>query len=239
MLKQVLKNHLTAGQLSALRTVLAELRIGRIHSKGVRQAKVLRNRDDLKLNFGCGPDIKPGYINVDLCEGADLRLDLREPMPFQANACAIVHSEHFLEHLAYPHQAMHFLAECFRVLRPGGILRVGVPDSEWPIRAYARDPYFVAWFDYVRRAWPRSDSVNTDMECVNYSFRQDGEHKFGYDYETLKRNLAMVGFEDIKRVEFDPALDNEKSRYSLDSDPSKCTTLYVVAVKPTDTDVHD
>jgi predicted SAM-dependent methyltransferase len=58
----------------------------------------------------------------------------------------------FIEHLAYPHQAMRFLAECFRILRPAGVFRVGVPASEWPIRAYARDPYYVEWFDYVRRA---------------------------------------------------------------------------------------
>jgi SAM-dependent methyltransferase len=65
---------------------------------------------------------------IDLYEGAGLRLDLREPMPFLDNSCAMVHSEHFLEHLAYPHDAMRFLTECFRVLRPGGVFRVGVPD---------------------------------------------------------------------------------------------------------------
>jgi hypothetical protein len=80
--------------------------------------------------------------------------------------------------------------------------------------------------------WPKSDWTNSDMECVNYSFRQDEEHKFGYDFDTLKRNLAMVGFADIKRVEFDPSLDYEKSRFSLDTDLSKCTTLYVTASKP-------
>ena len=111
MLKQVLKNNMRGGLCSALRTVQAEFRIGRIHSQGVRQAKTLRNRDDLKLNFGCGPNIKPGFINVDLRRGADLRLDLRELMPFLANSCAMVHSEHFLEHLAYPHEAMRFIAE--------------------------------------------------------------------------------------------------------------------------------
>ena len=70
MLKQVLKDHMTAGLYSALRTVVAEFKISRIHLKGVRKAKALRNRDNLKLNFGCGPNIKSGYINIDLCEGA-------------------------------------------------------------------------------------------------------------------------------------------------------------------------
>lgn len=233
MLKQVLKNNMRDGLHSALRTVRDEFTIGIIHSRGVRQAKSLRNRNELKLNFGCGQKIKPGFINIDLCRDADLRLDLREPMPFLTNSCAMVHSEHFLEHLAYPRHAMRFMAECLRVLRPGGVFRVGVPDSEWPIRAYARDQHYVEWFDYVRREYPNSAWTDTDMECVNWSFRQDEEHKFGYDFETLKYSLSKVGFVDIKRVEFDPMFDDEDSRFSLDTDPSKCTTLYVTAAKPT------
>jgi putative transposase len=42
----------------------------------------------------------------------------------------------------------------------------------------------------------------------------------------------LRGALELKRVEFDPLLDNEKSRYSLDTDPSKCTTLYITASKP-------
>jgi predicted SAM-dependent methyltransferase len=231
MLKQIAKRHMSAGLHSALRNLFLELKVAQIHRNGVRRARALRNRSDLKLNLGCGPDIKPGYVNIDLGDKADLRLDLREPLPFSGNSCSMVQSEHFLEHLSYPGDAMRFLAECFRVLRPGGIFRVGVPDSEWPIRAYARDPYYIEWFDYVRRIYPNSDWNSTDIECVNYSFHQGNEHKFGYDFDTLKRNLAMVGFSDIERVDFDPSLDYEGSRYALDTDPSKCTTLYVTARK--------
>ncbi len=48
MLKQVLKDHMSAGLHSALRTVNAEFKISQIHLKGVRKAKALSyNRDDL------------------------------------------------------------------------------------------------------------------------------------------------------------------------------------------------
>jgi len=67
------------------------------------------------------------------------------------------------------------------------------------------------------------------MECVNYQGR---EHKFGYDFDTLKRALELVGFVAVRRRDFDPTLDSETSRYSLDTDVNKCTTLYVDAFKP-------
>jgi hypothetical protein len=106
-----------------------------------------------------------------------------------------------------------------------------VPDTEWPIRAYAGDPYYADWFQYVKGAYPKSEWITTRMECVNYSFRQGDEHKFAYDFETLKRALEIAGFLDVRRRNFNPSLDSEKSRYSLDSDKSKCTTLYVNAIK--------
>src|SRR5262245_50887840 len=125
MLRQIAKRHMTAGLLSALRNLVLELKIAQIHRDGIRRAKALRHGVDLKLNLGCGPDIKPGYVNIDLGEKADLRLDLRELFPISSNSCSIVQSEHFLEHLSYPEDAMRFLSECFRVLRPGGVFRVG------------------------------------------------------------------------------------------------------------------
>ena len=41
-----------------------------------------------------------------------------------------------MEHLDYPGQVKSFLKEAYRVLRPGGIFSVGVPDAELSIRAY-------------------------------------------------------------------------------------------------------
>lgn len=69
----------------------------------------------LKLDLGCGPNPKAGWVNIDLARGADLRLDLREPLPLPSGCAEVVYSEHFFEHLGYPGEASDFLAE--RVLR--------------------------------------------------------------------------------------------------------------------------
>jgi predicted SAM-dependent methyltransferase len=88
---------------------------------------------------------KIGWLNVDLFNSAaDLRLDLRNPWPFQDASAAHIYSEHIFEHFDPEEEVPHYFAESKRVLAPGGILDIGVPDTEWPLRAYGHpeDPYW-------------------------------------------------------------------------------------------------
>lgn len=91
------------------------------------------------LNLGCGSRVHPAWQNFDLTATAPgVRvLDIRGPLPFpDASADAVYHS-HVLEHLD-PHTGARFVAECRRVLRPGGVLRIAVPDLEMICREYLR-----------------------------------------------------------------------------------------------------
>lgn len=217
-----LKKYTTQGLRDSIKNVMLEAKFCRLHLNGVRNARRYQGQKQLKLHLGAGPNIKQGFVNIDLSPRADLTLNLYEPLPFESGSCAMVYSEHFLEHVEYPDMAGSFLGECYRVLGSGGVFSVGVPDSEWPVRAYAGDAEYVEWFQKVKEygypAW-----CKTRMECVNYSFRQGREHRFAYDFETLKNALESVGFVDVKRREFDPGLDSKLREYS---------TLYVEAVKP-------
>src|SRR5262245_20196250 len=121
MLKKLVKKYTTKALRRSLRDVRTEFTINWLHQAGERRAHNLHGSEDLKLHFGCGSNIKAGYINIDLGKQADLRLDLREPIPFSTNSCSMIYSEHFLEHLCYPDEAMFFLNECSRVLKPGGL----------------------------------------------------------------------------------------------------------------------
>ena len=62
---------------------------------------------------------------------------LRKPLPLTDGSASVVYSEHFLEHLGAD-DARRFLAECRRVLRPGGLCHVVVPDAGRHVREYAR-----------------------------------------------------------------------------------------------------
>jgi predicted SAM-dependent methyltransferase len=205
--------------LVALRAVMVELQIQRRHRHGVRKARKLSAHGLLKLNLGCGQNLKAGWVNVDLFDpGADLQLDLRQPLPFSDGSASIIYTEHVFEHLALPcthdamgwtlegpgcpSEAMQFLRETLRVLAPGGTFSVGVPDAERAIRMYSRG-------ELERWTPPWCD---TPMHFLNYVFRQGREHKYAWDAETLGKTLAAVGFDDVWRRPFDAAIDSEHRR---------------------------
>jgi predicted SAM-dependent methyltransferase len=218
----------TRGVRQACRELWTELQIQRRHFSSLRKIKQLQNSADLKLHLGCGPCVKPGWVNVDtLAPQADLQLDLREKLPFSNSCASFVFSEHFFEHLEYPTPAVDFLKECWRVLKPGGKLSLGVPDTEWPILCYANgdSTYFTLARERFHPNW-----CNTRMHNLNYHFRQGREHKYAYDFETLKQILDNVGFISVERRSFVPGLDSDARR--VDSLPRKTAGLYVDALKP-------
>lgn len=89
------------------------------------------------LNFGCGTAVHQDWVNLD--SSADLpgviRHDLRRRLPFPDESFDAVYGSHVLEHLE-PDAAAQLLGECHRVLRPGGIARIVVPDLEAIARLY-------------------------------------------------------------------------------------------------------
>ena len=89
------------------------------------------------LNLGCGLCSRPGWVNVDFHASSPdvLAYDLRLGIPFVDESFDVVYHSHVLEHFSRS-QAVFFLRECFRVLKPGGLLRVAVPDLENIVRAY-------------------------------------------------------------------------------------------------------
>ncbi len=91
------------------------------------------------LNVGCGMCFHPEWTNIDLVAATpEVRAyDLRRGLPYDDDSFDGVYHSHVLEHLA-PNSAAMMLAECWRVLRPGGTLRVVVPDLEGIAREYLR-----------------------------------------------------------------------------------------------------
>jgi predicted SAM-dependent methyltransferase len=220
-LKTSVKKLFSAGLWSAIRNLVQELRLTPLRRRGRRKARAYSGRKQLKLNIGCGPNLKNGWVNIDLVPNVDLPLDMRDPIPLEDGCATLIYSEHFLEHLDYPADAMRFLRECQRLLQPGGVISIGVPDTRWPLESYAgvKDGEY---FSLVKKHW-HPDWCHTPMEHINYHFRQDTEHRFAYDFETLGHALKQAGFGNIRERGFDGALDSEQR---------KMGTLYVEAAKP-------
>lgn len=190
----------------ALRTVVREWRVMTAHRRGVRTASSVEF--PCALHIGCGPNRKPGWINIDFGPGADLCLDLREPLPFPDKSVTMIYSEHFFEHLSLEEGA-RFLRECLRVLVPDGRVSVGVPNARLCMEDYVKGDR-KQWLSVRDRYHPKW--CTTPMHSANYIFRQDGEHKYAYDEETLIELVKNCGFSNVKERAWDPALDLEVRR---------------------------
>lgn len=92
------------------------------------------------LNLGCGAVFDPRWVNCDVAPAAPgvRGMDASRPLEFPTESVHVVYSSHMLEHLPVD-GARAFLAECRRVLRPGGVVRMVVPDLEGIARAYLRE----------------------------------------------------------------------------------------------------
>jgi SAM-dependent methyltransferase len=167
----------------------------------LRQLGVAPEQRGLKLHIGCGKGHLPGWINMDVYP-APLALTVLRGLPFAAGAATHVFVSHLLEHLYYPRDVQTFLAELHRVLAPGGVVRVVVPDIEQCIAAYtSRDPEFFASRRETWPWWPENPTRLEDFLAYAgvgpepaYLFES---HKYGYDLETLQRVLEAAGFTDV------------------------------------------
>lgn len=91
------------------------------------------------LNLGCGNSFHEDWENYDLVPSAPSvkAIDLTKPLPFEEGTFDVVYSSHVLEHI--PRQRVpELLREMARILKPGGILRIVVPDLEGIVREYLR-----------------------------------------------------------------------------------------------------
>lgn len=91
------------------------------------------------LNVGCGKKFNAKWVNVDMVSNSKdvIAANLIKGFPFNDNQFDVVYHSQVLEHIPKD-QAARFIKECYRVLKPGGILRVVVPDLENIVNEYSR-----------------------------------------------------------------------------------------------------
>jgi len=147
----------------------------------------------VRLNLGCGEYPIQGFINVDAASlpGVDMVLTV-PPLPWPDAAASEIYMGHCLEHFDRETGA-YLLAECYRVLEPGGTLGVVVPDMAECLRRYVKDEPAPAEFPAGHHRDLRDlDDLN---EMVIFSTAQPSHHFWSYDLVTLRRALERAGFE--------------------------------------------
>jgi predicted SAM-dependent methyltransferase len=160
-----------------------------IESQGIR-----------KLQLGCGHSILSGWLNTDIgCTGTITYMDVRMPFPIENGTFDYVFTEHVIEHLTYA-QGAQMLAECFRVLKPGGKLRVATPDMQFLIDLYHPDKTslqqsYIKWCSDHFIPWAASAE---DVYVINNFYTGFG-HQFIYNEKVLADTLRAAGFSVIEK----------------------------------------
>lgn len=181
-----------------------------------------------KINLGCGDKTPEGWINVDYALGAKLAKipflhklgltkikwdrtiiihNLLKLFPWETESIDVVYSSHTLEHFTRE-EGFHFLEECHRVLKYGGIIRIVVPDLKAFTLAYlegkTRADYFI---ENLFVLYPSSNNFIRKILMPFISF----PHKCMYDTQTLVKILQSIGFSVTKRNAFDSSIADIKN----------------------------
>jgi len=156
-----------------------------------------------KLQIGAGAQSLPGWLNSDIVPGpGQIYLDATKRFPLPDESLNYIFSEHLFEHVTYA-QGFDMLRECYRVLTPGGKLRIATPDLLKLIELF-QEPKSAEMKAFIAgklawHGWPAS--AKPEVMILNMQLRDFG-HQFVYDSTTLSARLIEAGFHSVR--EFKP-----------------------------------
>lgn len=147
------------------------------------------------LHLGCGQNYLslPGFVNIDgnICCRKDIWLDVTMGLPYPDQTIDAIYAHHFLEHLE-ERGIRRVLLEAYRVLKPGGGIRLVTPDLGKAVRAYAaKDHHFFSGWPDPRQSI--GGKFNNYLLCRN-------QHRFMFDLGFLEEFLRNAGLEKCQEV---------------------------------------
>jgi predicted SAM-dependent methyltransferase len=190
-----------------------------------------------KLQLGCGGNYLEGWLDTDFQPMARhvLKLDASQPFPFPDNSFDYVYSEHMIEHMPYS-GGVNMLLESFRVLKPGGRIRITCPDIQFLIDMYQGKPgihqEYSDWSCKEVISWaPFSDPVFTINNYV-----RSWNHQFIYSKTVLARTMQMAGFADLEEFNIsesnDPVLAGLEIASRMKPGYLQLESMTIEAIKP-------
>ena len=141
----------------------------------------------LKLHLGCGIRHIPGFTHVDIIDAphVDFHCSVDNLSDFSDGSVDLIYASHVLEHFGrYEVEAV--LRRWYRVLKPGGIARIAVPDFAAVVALYAQEG--------LRDGLSGLVGLVCGGQRNQYDF-----HKIIFDEAFLGCLLEKIGFKDIRR----------------------------------------
>ena len=152
--------------------------------------KLVRLASPLRIVVGAGGLFDPGWIPTDV-DVLDILDDANWRRLFRENSIDAILAEHVWEHLT-AEQGLCAARNCYRFLRPGGYLRVAVPDGFHP------DP------NYIEGVRPGGSGAGAH------------DHKLLYNHESFRQLFESAGFQ-VEPLEY---FDTAGQFHAVDWDPS-------------------
>lgn len=156
----------------------------------------MRQTNSPKLNIGCGKNILPGWLNADLHPIFEaVWMNAAEMSRHNDNIYTACLCEHMIEHVPKP-SGRRFVEEIFRVLRPGGLLRVVTPDLSAMSRIVL-EPEARESAEYLAAIQNPETSDLSACDAVNDIFYSHG-HRYIYTIVEMSALLEEAGFTDLQ-----------------------------------------
>lgn len=178
----------------------------------------------MKLHLGCGSRYIPGFVHVDFLPASHVDIvGPVEQLPMGDQSVSLIYASHVLEHFDR-HAYKEVLEEWFRVLKPGGILRISVPDFAACAAAYYENGL--------------ADGLSGLVGLI-VGGQRDGYdyHKMIFDEEFLRRDLLDTGFREVRRWDWRMTEHSQVDDYSqayiphLHKDDGRHMSLNLEAIK--------
>jgi predicted SAM-dependent methyltransferase len=170
-----------------------------------------------KLQLGAGLNARPGWLNTDI-ELSDrvAYLNVAERFPLPDNSIRYIHSEELFEHIPYE-QGLVMLTESYRVLEPGGTMRLATPNLlRFTAMLHEQKSKQVEDFIKTTLAWHGWEPTSDPASLILNREMRDFGHQFLYTPDVLRARLRQAGFEKIQQREVsqseDPELRNLEHR---------------------------
>lgn len=160
----------------------------------------------MKINVGCGWEVREGWINVDNTQKPQRAnypiefMDATVRWNYEDNTFDAVLSEHMIEHLPEEKGEM-FLSEAYRTLKPYGVIRVTCPDRGFLEKLLAdKDDNHPFVVNYCRQ-YMNASSVNRAERVVYRSLHQQGHVWVPYANQLIEK-MENAGFVHVSRVQY-------------------------------------
>ena len=167
----------------------------------------MEKNKEIKLHLGCGKIYIPGFIHIDLDEFSHIKYKHsinRLPM-FKDNSADLIYCCGSFEYFDR-YEAPAVLQEWKRVLKPGGTLRLSVPDFDAIVKVYKK------YHDLDHRGilgplFGRIEIKTKKEKKIIYQ-------KTVYDFKSLKKVLALAGFKNVHRYDWQRTIHRHYDDYS-------------------------